>query len=338
MKIAIIGNSGHGAAAVSERNLQTDGEVIGYCPGFPEESLDGLEKVFEQKGIRSCRFSSPQEMLSHIKPDVLVVDSMFSQHSQWAEWGLKNGIHVFCEKPLATELDQLESLAKTAEKSHALLWGILPTRYMPWFYTAKQLIEQGAVGKIRLFQGQKSYKLGTRPDFFQHRECFGGITPWVSVHLIDLMLWFSGSLCEKVSSFQSSQDNFGHGDLEMVSTTIMKLEHDILAQINADYYRPSAAPSHGDDRLRIVGTEGVLEIQMQQVTLIDSKGFQKIPLINPERELFEDFLYHIQHPEQTSPRFSNGLLSSYVCLKAREAADQEKTISLLCNNSPSIIL
>lgn len=328
MKIAIIGNSGHGASAVSELTPDVNAEVIGYCFGFPEEDLEGLESTFQKKALFPPKFRSPEEMLDAVHPDILVVDSMFCKHAQWAEWGLNHGIHVYCEKPLATELSQLESLSRTVKNSTASLWGILPTRYMPWFYTAKQLIDQGTIGEIRMFQGQKSYKLGKRPDFFRHRELFGGLTPWVSIHLIDLILWMSECTCQRVSSFQSCKENFGYGDLEMISTTTLELENEVLAHVSADYYRPAGAPSHGDDRLRVVGTKGILEVRDQELSLINQNGLQKIPLIKPERDIFLDFLYHLERPELSSPFHCDGLLSSYVCLKARDAADKRKTLSL----------
>lgn len=328
MKICFIGNSGHGASAVSEFTPEMMLEVAGYCPGFQGENLDGLERAFRKKELNPPLFSSPEEMLSAGKPDILVVDTMFCQHSKWTEWALNNGIHVYCEKPLATEPEALHSLSMTAKQSAASLWGILPTRYMPWFYTAKQLIDQGAIGKIRMFQGQKSYKLGTRPDFFRSKELFGGITPWVSIHLIDLILWISGCPCQKISSFQSSSDNFGYGDLEMISMTTMELDGEILAHVSADYYRPAAAPTHGDDRLRIVGTKGVLEVRSQELTLIDRNGLQSISLMQPERDVFADFYYHLEHPELSVPLNCNGIYSSFVCLKAREAAETGKTLSL----------
>lgn len=50
-------------------------------------------------------------------------------------------------------------------------------RYEPTFYTAWRQVRQGKIGKVRLINGQKSYKLGTRPPFFYDPLCFGGNDP-----------------------------------------------------------------------------------------------------------------------------------------------------------------
>ena len=47
MKICFIGNSGHGASAVSEFTPEMMLEVAGYCPGFQGENLDGLESIMK---------------------------------------------------------------------------------------------------------------------------------------------------------------------------------------------------------------------------------------------------------------------------------------------------
>ena len=60
-------------------------------------------------------------------------------------------------------------------------------RYDPWFYTAKCLIDEGAIGDIRLLSARKSYRLGQRAPFFRERALHGGLIPWVAIHGIDFI-------------------------------------------------------------------------------------------------------------------------------------------------------
>jgi predicted dehydrogenase len=53
-------------------------------------------------------------------------------------------------------------------------------------------IKQGSIGKVRLMNSQKSYKLGSRSEFYKHRQTYGGTIPWVGSHAIDWMYWLSG--------------------------------------------------------------------------------------------------------------------------------------------------
>jgi hypothetical protein len=43
--------------------------------------------------------------------------------------------------------------------------------------------------------------------------------------------------------------------METTAICCFTLGNDILAHVNADFYRPDNAPTHGDDRVRVVGTK-----------------------------------------------------------------------------------
>ena len=170
---------------------------------------------------------------------------------------------------------------------------------------------------------QKSYPFGRRPEFYKQRETFGGIIPWVSIHAIDWMLWIADRKCLAVSGYQSRTANRGYGEMEVNAVSLMQLEDDIIADVHADFLRPAGAKTHGDDRLRIVGTEGILEVRDEQVYLLDADhdGTEPIVLTPPPRTLFEDFVHTIRGGSGGLITPESSLYSTYVALKCREAAD-----------------
>ena len=95
-----------------------------------------------------------------------------------------------------------------------------------------------------------------------------------------------------------------------------------MAAINIDYYRPAAAPSHGDDRIRCAGTEGVIEVRENKIFLINKDGTQTFdPTEAPD--LVEEFLDGrvTLSPEEI-------FYITRVSLAAREAADTGKTVQI----------
>ena len=62
-----------------------------------------------------------------------------------------------------------------------------------------------------------------------------------------------------------------------------------MASVNLDYYRPQSAPTHDDDRIRLAGTEGVLEVRDGLVHLMNADG---CVTLTPDKapELLEEFL------------------------------------------------
>ena len=87
-----------------------------------------------------------------------------------------------------------------------------------------------------------------------------------------------------------------------------------------DYLRPGAAPTHGDDRVRIAGTAGVLEVMDGKSILIDSNGKQEIAVPEPEREIFSDFVDSIINHTEPLVSVDETIELARACLLARDNA------------------
>lgn len=320
MKICVIGNSGHGLTILPELDRRQDIELTGYCEGYPGEPWESFKReIIEKRNIKVNLYDSYLKMLNEEKPELVVIDGIYGEHGAMAIEALTRGIHVFVDKPVAGSLEELDRLEEAEKNSSARLFAMMTMRYEATFYTARQLVEKGTIGKLRMLTGQKSYKLGRRPDFYKNRDTFVGITPWIGIHMIDLILWNTQKKCISIASHQDNHDNRGHGDLEMTSLCNMELEDHILAGVNSDYYRPGKAPTHEDDRLRIVGTEGVLEIMKNRVICIDAAGEHEVELMTPP-DLFGDCLRMIETNDYSQNM--DGIECTRISLLARESADR----------------
>ena len=324
IKVCFSGGSGHSGSVLASLPRLDDVVLSAFCRTYPEEKV-------KADPTSMTEYATIDEMLDAEKPDILVSDGIFSNHASDALAALRRGIAVYCEKPVALTLEDYQELYDILQAPNApLFWAMQTSRYMDCFYTAKQLVEAGAIGDIRMMNSQKSYKLGKRAWFFANRETYGGTIPWVSIHAIDWMLWICGKKCLRASGVQNSAANGNNGTMEITALTMLELEDDIIAHVNTDYYRPANAPTHGDDRLRIAGTEGVLEVRDSQVYLInkDHDGQEPMPLSTPPRMLFEDFVHALKGGTDGLITPQDSLYSTYVALKAQEAADKHMFITL----------
>ena len=103
------------------------------------------------------------------------------------------------------------------------------------------------------------------------------------------MAWLSGERYVGVASIHSSRANFGNGDMDITSAAMFRMTNDVIATVTADMLRPSVAKSHGDDRVRLVGTKGVLEIRDNVCELIsDAEGY--VTLTGESGDIFAEFL------------------------------------------------
>lgn len=321
MKLYIVGNSGHGLSVFDSPKILKQIEVVGYCASYPGESMEALEAIFEKYKLNPVCYQNFNQMLLDGKADAVVIDSIFCDHASMAEVALKRGMHVYCEKPLATEWQMFMNLEKSARKAKTRLFAMQSLRYIPWFYTAKKLADEGYIGKLRMLNVQKSYKLGFRPEFYKHRGTYGGTIPWVGIHGIDLILWITGKQVKSIQAFQSRRENFGFGDLEMTAICNFILEDEILANLQADYYRVSQAPSHSDDRLRIVGTGGVIEVRGNKVYVTNEEYYEQEWELQEPPDMFSDFVSYAQGSRTSLLDTEESLYTTKVALLTRESAD-----------------
>jgi predicted dehydrogenase len=237
---------------------------------------------------------------------------------------------IISEKPLALTFDELKSVRRAIEKHNTALTMLLTMRFAPVYQAMRQIVQRGEIGEVVSMDAQKSYKLGERPDWMKSRKTFGGTIPYIGVHMMDLMQFVSGRAFAEVAAFQSTVGNSTLGEMENVATLSFKLDNRGVASLRMDYQRPETAPTHGDDRLRIVGATGIVEFQETQgLTLITAKDPpRKITELPKSRPLAVDFLESLHGgPPHQLPRAEIFRISEQI-LKAREAAEEHKIVRL----------
>ena len=272
MKICFIGACGHSRQAWKYLNTRADVELAGFAPGSEHETV--VPKFAQDMPY----YADYKAMLDEVKPQYAVVSPVFGLTASVIMECAKRGIHVFAEKPVATTLEDLAAVETAVKESGIRFCAMHYLRYDPAFYEGAKLVEK--IGQVKLITAQKSYKYGKRPEWYADPELYGGTIPWVGIHAIDWIYHFTGKKFLTVTTQKVG---------EMAALCQFALEDGAIATMNLDYYRPAGAPSHGDDRIRLAGTEGVLEVSGGKVTLMTAEGTQVWePSTAPE--LLEEFL------------------------------------------------
>lgn len=285
MRIGIIGGVGHWAYALNELPNHT---LVGIAPGFEGEGMGHVAQQLKAKGIEATLLADWRELLECV--DLAIVNTRFDLNAEITAEFLRRDIYVFSEKPLAITLEQLDMLEQVQKESKAFVSAMFGIRGEPWFVTVRQAIR--SLGEVRLLNGQKSYRMGNRPDYYRHRETFGGIIPWVAIHAIDWVHALVGADFKVIRGLSNADFNRGHGEMDVTSLCQFEMEGGILASVTADFMRPMTSPTHDDDRVRVVCTEGVVEYMKGKVTVIDKDGEHELPLLDAE-DVFEQMLRRI---------------------------------------------
>lgn len=328
IRVGLVGASGHWSFVVGGIDQIDGAEFVAFSPGCDGEDM---ARVAQHKAAEGAAvFTDYRKMLDQASLDVVGVNPFYYLHTEVAAEALQRGIPVFCEKPLALELDLLESLRRVQASSGTPVGMMLNLRYEPMFYTARCLVEQGVIGQPSIGYGQKAYKLGTRPSFYEKRETFGGLIPWVGIHAIDWFRWVSGCEFESVYGIQSNLHAPQYPGMEDNATCLFGLEAGGSAVMSFDFLRPLAATSHGDDRLRLVGSDGVIDIRWPDaMEVITKEGPMDLELKSPPYGVFADFIQSLSNPAHSCMiSTEDAFRVTEISLKARDAADRQEKVEL----------
>ncbi len=325
MKIAFIGGYGHVQLRpmLWDGALKIDGVAIAG-DGVDNEKAKGLGgRMGEHEW-----FEDAHEMLRTFKPDIVNVGGIFSTNADWSIAVLEAGIPVLCEKPIATTWEQLARLKEVVKRTNGHLYTEFSFRCNPAFRAAHDAIRAGRIGEPVLVTGQKSYRFGKRPEWYGDRSLYGGTIGWVASHAIDAAYFCSGVRFTAVNGLKGNLALRDYKELEDHTVSMFQLENGGSCVIHADFLRPGAAPTHGDDRLRIVGTAGQLEIMGKRAFLTsDAEGYRDITDATEARSVHSEVLAAIDGRESVFST-ADSLYIGEVLLAARDAADTKEWQSI----------
>lgn len=327
VRVGIIGLEGHYSEILSVASASPQVQVVAIAEADPKIRTGASDDALLKS---AALFSDYREMLDRQRLDVVAVCGENGTRAQIVRECAARKLAIVAEKPLALTLADLESTRQKIIANGVPFTMLLSMRFEPQYRKMHAVVRTGEIGEVVAMTAQKSYKLGERPDWMKKRETFGGIIPYIGIHMVDLMLWVSGREFAEAAAFQSTIGYPGIREMENNAAVIFKLDNRGTATVRLDYLRPETAPTHGDDRLRIAGTEGVLEYQGSSgLTLVTRKRKPTQVLDLPEGgSLFGDFLDAAYNGKQPVLTPAEIFRVNEIVLKARDAAENHTILRL----------
>jgi predicted dehydrogenase len=327
VRVGMIGLDGHYSEITAAARAWPAIRVTAIAERDP-----GLRKKAAQDKVLTgaTMYEDHQALLEREKLDVVAVCGQNGVRASVVRACVARGIPVVAEKPLALSLADLEAVERDVRRTGVPLTMLLPMRFNPVFQEMKRRIGAGEIGEVVSLQGEKSYQLGARPEWMKNHRSFGGIIPFIGTHLVDLMRWVSGREFVAASAFQSNVGFPQIGEMENNATINLKLDNHGTALVRLDYLRPASAATHGDDRVRIAGTKGVIEYREGDgLTLVtDLVPSRRITDLPPAKLLFVDFLDSLYQGNPHLIERDDVFRVTEIVLKAREAAESGRVVRL----------
>ena len=112
MKIAIVGAGGRTTTFLNYFSQHpSEGEVVGISDVIPEKA----ELLLKYYKINAQVFKDTEKMLDTVKPDAVIICTPDFAHVEPSVLALKQKIHVLCEKPMSTTLEDCDKIIEAAK-------------------------------------------------------------------------------------------------------------------------------------------------------------------------------------------------------------------------------
>ena len=150
-------------------------------------------------------YSNEEDFFSHSGLDWVLICSPNNQHRIHIEKAIDHNLKIFCEKPLATKLEDLSAIIQRVNKTKTPFMVGFTLRYSPFYRKIKSLLDEGSIGKLISFEFNETigFNHGAHimRDWRRNSADSGGHLLEKCCHDIDLANWMTDSLPLKVASF-----------------------------------------------------------------------------------------------------------------------------------------
>ncbi len=332
LRAAQVGMQGHFGDIVNGIPKVEGCSLVAVARSYPDEAIEKLKDTPAWNPDTRV-FDDYRKMLDETNPDIAAVFAPYAHNGQVSIEAVRRGCHVISEKPLASTLEDLDTLRAERDRAKVRVTAMLAMRFHPGLTAAHKAVKEDSIGEPLLISAQKSYAWGQgRPWYFKLRKNYGGSIPWVAIHAIDFIRFVTGLDFASVTARQAVKVHQDYPECEDCGALLFDMSNGGQATLTFDYFRPSKAGSHGDDRLRVAGSRGVVEVRITDKVfcelITDEQGPAQLPLPDDQRNIFIDFVDSLRGVRPHFLSDDDPFRATEVALKARDAADRRVTIAL----------
>jgi myo-inositol 2-dehydrogenase/D-chiro-inositol 1-dehydrogenase len=135
----------------------------------------------------------PESAILDPNVEAVIIVTPTNTHAHYIKLSAKNKKAIFCEKPVALELPETEDAIKIVEEMNVPFQIGFQRRYDPAYSKAKELIEEGRLGKLEQFS---SLTRDPAPPSMEYLKVSGGIFVDMAIHDFDIARFLIGEIEE----------------------------------------------------------------------------------------------------------------------------------------------
>jgi len=275
IRVGVLGCAHYSHARTYARALQGLSGCELVAVADPSPAL--AQALSEDLGVPAL---DPEALVAADGLDAVIVCSTTDRHLAAIRLAASAGLHVLCEKPLATTVEDGRAAIAACEAAGVQLHVAFVSRFDPLLVELRDRVRRGDVGDVRVIAGQSPGQIPPREPapgrpaesvswFVDPVRSGGGAVMDHSVHVLDAIRFVTGLEVESVSTEMGSLID---PDLpvEDCASMLLAMEGGAVACIDPSW----SGPKGTDWIVRVVGSEGL-------VSMDDVK--QCLPVIRRDR-------------------------------------------------------
>ncbi len=294
--------------------------------GLADDDAERASAVAAQFGVPAL---AEDDLLAQV--DGVIITTENSRHLEKTRKAAAAGVHVLCEKPLASTLADGREMIEVFKQADVQLMQAFPCRYGPAFQEARRMAAAGELGDLLALKGTNR---GRNPGgwFVEPELSGGGATIDHTVHVADLIRALTG---DEFATVYCEQDRFFNPDLRCDDAGLitMTLKGGAFATLDCSWSRPPHYPVWGDATLYVVGTGGNVDLDLfvEHVDVYrneDSSYTWDAYGHAPDLGLVADFARCVATGEPVPITGEDGLRALEVALAAYQSAATGEVVAL----------
>jgi predicted dehydrogenase len=286
-KLVILGiDHGHYKKIIEAAEKCADVELIAIA----HETDNSAEKVAKKYDVKL--YDSYEKCIDQEKPDIAGIAMFNGARGRWVIKCLEKKIAIITDKPLCTNLADLEKIEKAVKEYKIPLSMMLTCRCDPRFVAIRKKVQNGAIGHILSVDAVRYYALNrpTRPDWMFSDESYGGPGLDILIHDYDLARWITGIEWNDLNMCEIRTGKYNDEDFKDIAF-LNSIDNKRILNLKILWHSPQM---HWD-RFTVYGTKGVIEVPLttKPPLLINANGEIEnitLPKVKPFAEQFFDAL------------------------------------------------
>jgi len=229
--------------------------VIPPAQESPKIDLVGVaSRTQERADAYAAEWSIPraygtyEELLADPEIECVYISLPNTMHTEWSIKSVEAGKHVLCEKPFTRNPDDIVAAWDAADAAGRVLSEAFMWRHNPQTARLRGLIDDGAVGEVRLIRSAFSYSLYDEDNIRLRTDVEGGALMDVGCYCVSGSRFSAGT--EPIEAYGSAW--YGPSGTDWVFTGLLRFPNDVLATFDC------GTALTNRDELEVVGSDGSL--------------------------------------------------------------------------------